>query len=223
LPSTRRCAIEVLPGNTAEQLAGANATSEQIERLETALRLDRPPWVRYGEWIGGALRGDLGISLANRQSVALLIGERLPVTLALTTLALALALAAAIPLALFSVYRPGGAVDRAVAIFSITGLSLAGYILGPLLILVFAVQLGILPSIGYVPLSENLLAGLRSLILPATALAVPLIGLYTRFLRAVAICSSRSTATTTFWPPGPGASARGAPCSGTRCRTPCSD
>lgn len=176
-------AIEVLPGNTAEQLAGANATSEQIERLETALRLDRPPWVRYGEWIGGTLRGDLGISLANRQSVASLIGERLPVTLALTTLALGLALAAAIPLALFSVYRPGGVVDRVVSIFSITGLSLAGYILGPLLILIFAVQLGILPSIGYVPLSENLLAGLRSLILPATALAVPLIGLYTRFLR----------------------------------------
>jgi peptide/nickel transport system permease protein len=176
-------AIEVLPGNTAEQLAGANATSEQIERLEQALRLDRPPWLRYGEWVGGALVGDFGRSLANRQSVTSLIGERLPVTLALTSLALSLALATAVLLALISVHRPGGVVDRTVAILSMTGLSLAGYILGPLLILVFAVQLGILPSIGYTPLGDDLIAGIRSLILPATALAVPLIGLYTRFLR----------------------------------------
>src|SRR5688572_4169016 len=121
-------AIEVLPGNTAEQLAGVNATADQIERLEQALQLDRPPRVRYGEWIGGAIIGDLGVSLANRQSVASLIGERLPVTLALTSFALALALAAAVPLALISVYRPGGAVDRTVAILSMTGLSLAGYV-----------------------------------------------------------------------------------------------
>ena len=176
-------AIEVLPGNTAEQLAGANATPEQVERLEAALRLDRPPWVRYGEWIGGAVVGDLGVSLANRQPVVSLIGERLPVTLGLTAVALFLALAAAVPMAVFSVFHPGGAVDRTVAVLSMTGLSLAGYILGPLLILIFSVQFGILPSIGYTPLGEGLIAGMRSLVLPATALAIPLFGLYTRFLR----------------------------------------
>ena len=176
-------AIEVLPGNTAEQLAGANATPEQIERLETALRLDRPAWARYGEWIGGALVGDLGVSLANRQPVVALIAERLPVTLTLATLALLLALVAAVPLAVLSVRKPGSMVDRAATMLSMTGLSLAGYILAPLLILVFAVWLGILPSIGYTPLSDDFVAGLRSLILPAIALAIPLLGLYTRFLR----------------------------------------
>lgn len=175
--------VNVLPGSTAEQLAGMNATPEQIARLETALRLDRPIGMRYFEWLANSVSGDLGTSIASGQPVTTLLWERLGVTLELTILGLLCALTFAVPLALLAARRPGGAWDRLGVIMSISGLSLAGYVLGPLLILIFAVKLGILPSIGFTPLSESVYQNIRSMILPSITIAIPLFGLYTRFLR----------------------------------------
>lgn len=175
--------VNVLPGNTAEQLAGFDATPEQVARVEAALRLDRPAWERYWEWLTSTLAGDLGTSLASGQPVTRLLSERLPVTLGLTILALLLATTFAVPLALVAARRPLGPGDRFGMMLSITGLSLASYIVAPVLILIFAVHLGKLPSIGFAPFDESPYQYIRSLTLPAITIAIPLFGLYTRFLR----------------------------------------
>jgi peptide/nickel transport system permease protein len=175
--------VNVLPGSTAEQLAGANATPEQVARLEAALRLDRPLSERYWEWLTNTLTGDLGESLASGQPVTTLLNERLPVTLELTALALLLAIAFAVPLALLAARRPFGLWDRLGMTLGLSGLSLASYVLAPVLVLIFAVHLGMLPSIGVTPFGDSPYGNIRSLILPGMAVAFPLFGLYTRFLR----------------------------------------
>ncbi len=175
--------VSVLPGNTAQQLLGPDATDEQIARLETQLHLDRPVPERYLSWLADVLTGHLGRSLVSGQEVGPLLRERLPVTLELVAFALCLALALAVPVALLAARRPNGLIDRVCGIASMAGLSLASYVLALLLVLVFSVKLSILPSLGFVPARESVLANIRSLILPATALAVPLFALYARFLR----------------------------------------
>jgi peptide/nickel transport system permease protein len=112
-----------------------------------------------------------------------MLGERLPMTLELTALALLLATATAVPLALLAARRPFGMGNRLVMALCITGLSLASYVVAPVLILIFAVQLGALPAIGFTPFGDSPYENLRSLALPAVAVALPLFGLYTRFLR----------------------------------------
>jgi peptide/nickel transport system permease protein len=176
--------IQVLPGNTAQLLLGTDATEEQIAILESELRLDRPAWERYREWLGAALKGDLGRSLTSGQAIGALLLERLPVTLELVACALALALLFAVPTALLAARYPNSVIDRLTAVVSMAGLSMASYVLALLLVLIFAVKLALLPSLGFTPLAEDPWRNLRSLTLPAVALAIPLFSIYTRFLRS---------------------------------------
>lgn len=175
--------LDALPGSAARQLAGADATPEQVERLARSLHLDRPATERYRAWLGGALRGDLGVSIASGQPVASLLSERLPVTFELVALAFALALLVAIPTALLAARKPDGWFDRLSGALGMAGLATAGYVLAIVLVLLFAVELPIFPAIGYVPPSAGIAANLRSLTLPAITLALPLAALYLRFLR----------------------------------------
>lgn len=175
--------LDVLPGNAARQLLGVNATEEQVAQLEGELGLNRPAPERYAAWIWQLVKGDMGVSIASRQPVSQLIAERLPVSLQLIAYTFALSLVCAVSLALLAARRPGGLSDRAVMLVSMAGLSIANYILALLLVLVFAVNLQVFPSIGFTPLRDGLLSSLRSLTLPAIAIAVPLTCLYTRFLR----------------------------------------
>jgi len=175
--------VDLLPGNAAQQLIGIDGTPEQVARLEAELKLDRPLWQRYWEWLSGAVRGDLGTSLASRQPVTALFRDRLPVTLELVFLALVLSLAAAVPFALWTALRPGALADRVAAALSMLGLSTPNYVLALLLGWIFSVQLSLFPSIGFVRFGESPIENLRSLTLPALAIAFPLFGLYSRFLR----------------------------------------
>jgi peptide/nickel transport system permease protein len=175
--------LDLIPGNAAQQLLGAEATPEQVRALEIQLGLDRPAPLRYLDWLGAALRGDLGTSLVSSQSVTGLIGERMAVTAELVGLAFAVSLGLAVPVALLAAYRPNRLFDRVSMLVSITGLSVANYVLALLLVLVFAVQLTLFPAIGFVPLSESVAGNLHSLALPAAAIAFPLFCFYTRFLR----------------------------------------
>ena len=176
--------LSLIPGNAAEQLLGSNATVEQVKKLEEALGLNEPAIARYWHWLTGAVTGDLGNSLVSGQPVVALIGERIGVTLEIAALALAVALAVAVPLAVVSARWPGSLADRFVSVVGLTGLSMANYVLALLLSLVFAVGLGWLPSLGYVPLHEDVLGNLRSLVLPVLAIAIPLMCFYMRFLRS---------------------------------------
>lgn len=175
--------LNLIPGNAAQQLLGPDATADQVRALELRLGLDEPAVNRYLTWLGGALTGDLGTSLASDQPVTGQVRSHLAVTGELVALALFLSVGVAVPVAVLAAYRPNGLFDRISMVVSITGLSVANYVLALLLVLVFAVRLGALPAIGFVPLSDGVGPNLRSLALPATAIAFPLFCFYTRFLR----------------------------------------
>lgn len=176
--------LNVLPGDAARQLLGPDASPEQVEQLRQELRLDRPAAERYIEWLTAAASGDLGVSLASRQPVSALIAERIPVTLELVAYSLLIALGSAVPIALLAARWPGGILDRVVLVLSMTGLSTASFVLALLLVLVFSVQLGWLPSMGFVPIESGLWHNIRSLTLPALSITIPLSCLYVRMLRS---------------------------------------
>jgi peptide/nickel transport system permease protein len=176
--------VEALPGSAAQQLLGPTATPEQVAELEQELGTDRSMVVRYFDWLGGLLTGDLGRSLADERSVTSVIGGRFGVTAELVLLALAVSLAFTVPIALLAARKPRGIVDRISMGVSMTGLSIANYVLALVLVYVFAVELAVLPAIGFVPIGDGLLQNLRSLILPAISIGFPLFCFYTRLLRA---------------------------------------
>lgn len=177
--------INVMPGNAASQLLGANATPEQVAELEAKLHLDEPVFQQYVQWLGNVLRGDFGNSFASDQPVTSIISERLPVTLELILCSFIVSLAFTVPLAVLAARRPGGIVDRLSMGVSMVGLSVAPYVLALVLVYVFAVELDVLPAIGYVSISEGGLAqNLRTMILPAVSIGFPLFCFYTRLLRA---------------------------------------
>ena len=171
--------LNALPGDAASALLGANATPQEVRALSIKLHLNEPFLVRYGHWLGGVLHGDLGTSLYYNQSVASILAQRLPVTIELVVYALVITFVVAVPLAVLSARRPRGVTDRASMALSMGSLSIAPYVLALLLILVFAVDLRWLPA-----LAQGTGGDIRDLTLPAVTLAIPLIGFYTRFLRA---------------------------------------
>lgn len=175
--------LNLIPGSAALQLLGPEATQEQIDNLNREMGLDRPPVVRYVEWLGNLLSGDLGRSLVSRQPVTDVLPGRLAVTFELVALSLFFALALSIPLALLSARKPNGVVDRIAMVVSNTGLSVANFVLALLLVLLFAVVLGWFPAIGYTPISEGLGPNLYSMTLPAMSIGLGLLFFYARFLR----------------------------------------
>ncbi|MGB6456183.1 MAG: ABC transporter permease [Streptosporangiaceae bacterium] len=175
--------MNALPGDAASALLGINATPAELRAFSIKLHLNEPLWVRYGHWLGGVLTGNLGTSLASPQSVASIIGQRLPVTLELVIYALVITMIVSIPLAVLCARRPRGIVDRLSMVGSMASLSFAPYVLGLLLIIVFSVDLhGVFPALYSAPTS--IASNLYQYTLPSIVLAVPLIGFYTRFLRA---------------------------------------
>lgn len=175
--------VDLAPDNAARRLAGPEATAAQVARLEAELGLDEPAWQRYARWSRRALAGDLGESIASGRAVTALVVERLPVTLELVAFALVLSIGAAVPVALLAARRPGGPCDRLGMALSMTGLSAAHYVLALVLVLVFSVHLSVFPAIGFTPLREGFVANVRSLTLPAIAIAFPLFAFHARFLR----------------------------------------
>jgi peptide/nickel transport system permease protein len=176
--------LNLIPGNAAQQLLGPEAAPDQIQKLEEEMGLNRPQVVRYLDWLGGAVQGDLGTSLVSRQPVTDELGPRLAVSGEIVGLAFLISLGLAIPLSLLAARWPNRMIDRISMVVSTTGLSVANYVFALLLVLLFAVQLAWFPAIGYTPLSESVTGNLRSLALPAFAIAFPLFCFYTRFLRS---------------------------------------
>ncbi|HEX6425939.1 MAG TPA: ABC transporter permease [Acidimicrobiales bacterium] len=176
----------LLPGDPALEILGAEGASdpEAVAVVREELRLDDPLLARYAGWLGDVVTGDLGRSYRTGQPVAEAIGERLPVTIEVGTLAVVLALALAIPLGTFSAFRAGGLADRVITGSSFGLLAVPNFMLAILLIWLLAVTLGWLPATGWVRLTDDPLQNLRTAIMPALALAVGEMAVYTRLLRA---------------------------------------
>lgn len=164
--------VDLMPGDAAFGLAGHSAVSEDVEALRKELGLDRPIAVRYLEWGGRALTGDLGESYRTGEKVLDAILARLPVTVELMVLAQALALLLAVPVSMVSAYRAGRLFDRVASAIAFSFMALPVFVLSILLIFIFAIRLHWLPATGYTPLSSGLLANLSSFTLPAMSIAL---------------------------------------------------
>ncbi|CCG03707.1 ABC transporter permease [Blastococcus saxobsidens] len=176
--------LNLLPGDPALLVLGPQSVSaESIAAVRAELGLDRPLPVRYLAWLGDALTGDLGQSYITRQEVTGAILDRLPVTLELMVVSLVLALALAIPLGVFSAYRAGSRFDKAVTGTTFGLLALPNFIFALLLIFFLSVRFDLFPATGWQPLSEGLGENLTSAFLPALALSVTNIAVFTRLLR----------------------------------------
>ena len=176
--------VHALPGDPAVLFLGEEATPETLAKFRERLGFHRPLVVQYVEWLGRAVRADLGRSLRTNQPVTDAIVQRLPVTLELMAAALLVSLTVAIPLGIVSAVKRNSGVDVASTAFALVGFSTPGFWLGLMLIYVFALVLRWLPSSGFVPLPVSIPDNVRSLILPSITLGTALAALVTRQLRS---------------------------------------
>ncbi|TCK22234.1 ABC transporter permease [Pseudonocardia endophytica] len=177
--------VDLLPGDAAVVVAGDNATPEQVQQVREQLQLDRPLVVRYVDWLGGVVTGDLGQSFRTGQPVAEALAERIPVSLELTIIAQVLALLVAVPLAIYSAYRPGRLLDRASMTAGFGGAAMPQFVLGMVLIVLFAGGFSsILPATGFTPFLDDPGANLRSIVLPCLTLMVAEAAVYRQLLRS---------------------------------------
>jgi peptide/nickel transport system permease protein len=176
-----------IPGDVVTNLVGlqGNVSAERLQELRRMFGLDLPIHLQFKEWILGVLRGDLGTSLRTSRPVMQDLVLRFPVTLELTTLSLVFAVVVALPAGVAAAVNRGGPVDLAVSVLALLGLSVPGFYLGILLILLFSLRLGWLPPAGYIPFGENPLDNLRHMVLPALSLGL--------ILAAATVRISRST------------------------------
>src|SRR6185295_14544922 len=175
--------LHLSPGDPAAIIAGDNATPTQIEAIRTSLGLNDPLHVQFGRWAVRVLNGDLGISIFSNVPVATLIAQRVwpTISLAFTTIVLAVALALAA--GVLAAWKAGSLADRLVMILSVVGFSVPVFVVGYLLIYVFAITLRWLPVQGYSPLAEGLWPWASHLILPSTALGLAYVALIARITR----------------------------------------
>jgi peptide/nickel transport system permease protein len=175
----------LLPGDPALQVLGsAEPSQEAIEAVRQDLGLDRPLPIRYLSYMGDVAQGDFGRSYRTRQPVLQAIGERLPVTLEIGLVALVVSILLAVPLGVFSAYKANGAVDRGITTASFGLLAIPSFMTALLLLYLFAVYLRVLPATGWTRLTEDPGRNLKSVILPATALGIGQLAVYTRLLRS---------------------------------------
>jgi len=177
--------LYIAPGDPAAVIAGDQASPEDVEKIRTALGLDRPFHVRFFEWSWQILRyQNLGTSMFTGMPVTELIRQRIEPTLSLAVLTLVLAVGFAVPMGVVAAWKAGGWIDRCMMAFAVAGFSVPVFVVGYLLSYFFALRLEWLPTQGYTPLKEGLWPWLESLILPATALGFVYIALIARITRA---------------------------------------
>lgn len=176
--------LRLTPGDPAAVIAGENANAAQIEEIRAKLGLDRPLATQFAVWIGRVLQGDLGESFFYKKTVLDLILERLEPTLMLSLCTIVLAVAIAVPLGVLAAYSHETWIDRATMAFSVLGFSVPVFVIGYMLIQVFALELGWLPVQGYGRLSQGFGGFIERMILPSATLSVIYIALIARITRA---------------------------------------
>lgn len=169
--------ITHLVGDPVAQMLPLNSPPEEYDRMRHLLGLDRPVLVQLYHFLADALRGDFGYSFWQRQPALPVVLERLPATIQLVVAAFVIAIVVSIPLGILTSLRPGSLLDSVCVTTSLIGMSVPEFCLGFILIIVFAVQLGWLPTSGYE-------GGGRFLILPAVALSGRYVGRLTQIVRS---------------------------------------
>ncbi|MEE9563241.1 MAG: nickel ABC transporter permease [Thermoanaerobaculia bacterium] len=168
--------IHMIPGDPVEMMLGEGAQRSDVETLRHELGLDRPLIEQYGSFLGGLVKGDLGRSLHFGEPVTRILARHYPATLELAFAGMLVALAIALPLGILAAFHRDGTIDHVSRFFSLLGVSIPNFWLGPMLILVFSIQLNLFPVSGR--------SGLASLVLPAITLGTALAGLLTRMIRS---------------------------------------
>ncbi len=176
--------IHMTPGDPAAVLLGQDATVEGVEAVRQRLGLDKSFSAQLGDWLVGLLRGDIGDSYFLGRPVAQAIGERLPVTFALASSALLIAILVGIPSGIMASLRPGSLQDTIAMSVALLGVSIPQFLLGLLMIMLFAVALGWFPVGGYVHLREGFVPWLKHIIMPAFSLGVMQAALISRTTRS---------------------------------------
>jgi peptide/nickel transport system permease protein len=175
--------LHLAPGDPAAIIAGENVTPENIAKIRAQLGLDQPVWKQFLVWLWQLLRGDLGSSMFWGDSVTSLIGQRAEPTISLALTTLCVAVFLAIALGVLAAAKAGSLVDRLVMGFAVLGFSVPVFVVGYVLIFVFAINLKWLPVQGYTPIAEGVLPWLRNLVLPSVALGMAYVALIARITR----------------------------------------
>ena len=176
--------LRMVPGDPALVILGLRATPEGIAAIHRDLGLDLPIYQQYALWLSNILQGNLGQDYRSHELVTTLLGQRLPVTVELSLLAMLISIGVAVPLGVAASRRTGSGVDRLALSLGVVGISIPDFWLAIMLILSVSLGLGLLPSSGFTPFSENAVANLKSVVLPAVTLAAGLGAVLTRVTRS---------------------------------------
>ncbi|WP_336810618.1 ABC transporter permease [Bosea sp. MMO-172] len=176
--------LRLTPGDPAQAIAGDQATPAQLAAIRENLGLDRPIASQFVTWIAGMAEGDFGSSLISQRPVLEMIGQRIGPTLALAVMAMIFTVVISLPLGVLAAWRHGGMVDRFVMALSVVGFSVPIFVIGYVLIAVFAVNLKWFPVQGYKPLAEGFGPFFHRILMPGLALSFFYIALVSRMTRA---------------------------------------
>jgi ABC-type dipeptide/oligopeptide/nickel transport system permease component len=168
--------IHIVPGDPVRQLVGDNASEEQYQAVKTELGLDKPLFTQYTDYWKGLFRGDWGTNPVTKEPVLKRISSRYPSTIKLAFAAMLIAISIAIPLGVTAATHRGTPIDSASTLLALLGISLPGFALGPLFMLIFSVELGLTPVSGA--------GGIANLILPALTLGAAMSAILTRIVRS---------------------------------------
>jgi peptide/nickel transport system permease protein len=176
--------LRLTPGDPAAILAGDNATPEQLERIRVSLGLNQPLYTQFFTWVGSLLHGDLGTSLSSNQPVLKLIGQRIEPSIAVAIATIVLSVLVAVPLGVIAAWKRGTWIDRFVMGLSVVGFSVPVFVIGYVLIQIFAIDLRWLPVQGYRSLGNGFGPFFERLILPTVSLSFIYVALIARMTRA---------------------------------------
>ncbi|HEX5326681.1 MAG TPA: ABC transporter permease [Acetobacteraceae bacterium] len=176
--------LHIAPGDPAAVIAGDNASPAQVAAIRHQLGLDLPLPVQFGRWAWRLLHGNFGISIFSQAPVLTLIEQRFPATLSLTLLTISFAAVLAVGAGVLAAWRAGGLLDRGLMAFSALGFSVPVFVVGYVMIYIFAIQLSWFPVQGYVPLAGGFVPWLSHLVMPAFALGMAYVALIARITRA---------------------------------------
>ncbi|MDB6179748.1 ABC transporter permease [Paracoccus fistulariae] len=175
---------KMLPGDPVLALAGEDRDPETLDRLRELYNLNKPVWMQYLLWAKGVVQGDLGVSIRTGLPVSDMILSKLPVTIQLAVMSMIFAIVIGIPAGILSAVRKGTATDYAANVVALSGLSIPNFWLGIMLILLVSVKWQLLPASGYVPLTEDPVQSLRTMLMPAFVLGTGLAASLMRHTRS---------------------------------------
>ncbi len=176
--------LRLTPGDPAAILAGDNATPEQLERIRISLGLNQPLYTQFFTWVGSLLHGDLGTSLSSNQPVLKLIGQRIEPSIAVAIATIVLSVLVAVPLGVIAAWKRGTFIDRFVMGLSVVGFSVPVFVIGYVLIKIFAIDLRWFPVQGYRSIAGGFGPFFERLALPTVSLSFIYVALIARMTRA---------------------------------------